>query len=170
MRTIAAAAFAVLLASGSAWAISVQEVIELSSAKVDDEIIIAKIKADRSTFTLFAKDILDLKKAGVSDQVILAMVEAGRPPIGTPPAPAYPPESSGASDDAPRPVSRTTTYEVIVPVYRAVCYPRYTYYEPYCYPRVYYGCGPYAYGGWPFYGFSYHRHGHHSSWGVHFGW
>lgn len=189
MRATAAAAFALVLLAGPAWAISVQEVIDLSRAQVGDDIIIAKIKSDRSTFTLGAKDILDLKNAGVSDRVILAMVEAERPPLGVPqPAPAYAPEPSGASDDshqAPRQEApQSQAYEVVVPVYRTVyvptCsyYPTYSYYAGGCgpyYPRVYrsYGCGgyyPYRYAWGPSYGFSYFHHGRHSSWGVHFGW
>lgn len=191
MRTAAAIAFALVLFAGPAWAISVQEVIDLSSAQVGDEIIIAKIKADRSTFTMGAKDILDLKNAGVSDRVILTMVEAERPPIGVPSpaaapqqAPTNAPEPSGASDYGSRPAPQPPTYQVVQPVYRTVYVPSYTSYPTYSYygecssyyPPVYrsYGCGSYpgyyGYGWGPSYGFGYSHYGRHSSWGVHFGW
>lgn len=197
MRTTAAVALALVLFAGPAWAISVQEVIDLARAQIGDEIIVAKIKADRSTFTLGAKDILELKNAGVSDKVILAMVEAERPPLGTPspaaasqPAPTYyAPEPSGASDYGYQPASQPATYQVVQPVYRTVYVPSYStwsydsgcssYYPSYSYyPRVYrsYGCdswGGYGYRGsyWgPSYGFSYSHRGRRSSWGVHFGW
>ncbi len=93
MNRMKLAVLALTLFASSAWAVSVQEVIDLSRAQVGDDIVIAKIRADRSTFTLSTKDILDLKNAGVSDKVILARVEAEGPPLSAPGAPPRPADS-----------------------------------------------------------------------------
>ena len=58
---------------------TVQDVIQLSQAKVGDDVIIGQIRATESTFQLSTKDIVALKDAGVSDKVIGAMVNSSTP-------------------------------------------------------------------------------------------
>jgi hypothetical protein len=58
-------------------AMTKQDVIALSQAKVSDDVIISQIKASHSYFELSTQDILDLVNAGVSDKVIDAMIKTG---------------------------------------------------------------------------------------------
>jgi tetratricopeptide (TPR) repeat protein len=67
-------------------ALSVQEIVTLSSLEIPDDQIIKKIQKDGTKYTLTPAEILDLKKKGVSDKVIRYMLstskEAG-PAAGT---------------------------------------------------------------------------------------
>ena len=54
------------------------DVIAMSEAGVDDEVIIAKIRASQSASDLSADKIIELKEAGVNEQVIKAMVQTHR--------------------------------------------------------------------------------------------
>jgi hypothetical protein len=51
-------------------------VIDMSKLGLDDDIIIAKIKAGKCAFQLGDSDLVDLKKAGVSSKVVAAMLDA----------------------------------------------------------------------------------------------
>src|SRR5437899_3308072 len=62
---------------------SIQDVIDLSKAKVGEDVILNQIKSTRSAFELTSKDILDLKKEGVSDRVISAMISTAESPRDT---------------------------------------------------------------------------------------
>ena len=66
--------FAVLLVPGSAGAVTVRDIIELSKAGLSEDILVALIEADLTVFTLDKDQILELKKAGVSDVVVLKML------------------------------------------------------------------------------------------------
>lgn len=68
-------ALALLLLAAPAWALTLDEVVELTKAKVSDDVIIAKIKADGAKFAVSVADILRLKKEGVSDAVLRVVVE-----------------------------------------------------------------------------------------------
>lgn len=86
MRTL----FLALALSAPAFALTVEEVVQLSEAGVSDDIILEQLKADGSAFELSAKEIVELQKKKVSPIVIKYMVTArGKPaPAKTEGAPA----------------------------------------------------------------------------------
>ncbi len=100
-------ALALLLFLTPAWAITVDEVIELSKAKVSDAVIIGKIRSDASTFTLSVQDILRLKREGISDAVLQVMVESGG--AAQPPRPIAPPRPLGGGGVSGAPTDLTVT-------------------------------------------------------------
>jgi hypothetical protein len=51
-------------------------IVDLAKMGLDDDIIIAKIKAAKCSFQLGDSDLVDLKKAGVSSKVVAAMLDA----------------------------------------------------------------------------------------------
>jgi len=55
-----------------------QDVIALSAAKVNDDVIISQIRSSGSFFVLGTQDIIDLSNAGVSNKVIQEMIATGR--------------------------------------------------------------------------------------------
>jgi hypothetical protein len=59
------------------------QMVELSRAGLDDEVLIALIETDGSSFHLTADDILSLHQQGLSDRVIRAMQETARMPAPT---------------------------------------------------------------------------------------
>ncbi len=63
-----------------AFALTVEEVVQLSEAGVSDDIILDQMKADGSAFELSAREIVELQKKKVSPVVIKFMVSArGKP-------------------------------------------------------------------------------------------
>lgn len=54
-----------------------RDVIQLTKAKLSDDVIIAKIKKSKTHFNLSTDGLVALKNAGVSDPVISAMMDAG---------------------------------------------------------------------------------------------
>lgn len=73
-----------ILLVASARALTVNEVIELSRAGIDDEVIIAQLRADGSHFRLTAERILALADEGLSNRLIRAMIETTPAPISPP--------------------------------------------------------------------------------------
>ena len=69
---------AFLAAAGSAEAVTVKDIIDLSRAGLGDEVLLALIEVDGGVFTIDKKTLTALKAAGVSDKVIEAMVRSGR--------------------------------------------------------------------------------------------
>ena len=67
-----------LLASVRAEAVSVRDIIELSTAGVSDEVLVALIEVDGTVFRLDARQLLELESTGVRDPVLLAMLRSGR--------------------------------------------------------------------------------------------
>ena len=55
--------------------ISISEIIQLSTLKMGDDAIIAKIKSAENSFDLTTDQMIDLKQKGVSSAVIAAMLE-----------------------------------------------------------------------------------------------
>lgn len=53
-----------------------QRVVEMAKLGLDDEIIIARIKAGKAKFELADADLLSLKASGVSPKVVAAMLDA----------------------------------------------------------------------------------------------
>ena len=71
---------------GSAEALSVRDILELSRAGLGDDVLLALIEVDPSVFPIDAATLKTLKGAGVSERVIVAMVRSAR----VPPAPLDP--------------------------------------------------------------------------------
>jgi hypothetical protein len=76
--------------SGTASAVSLDEIVRLSQAGVSDEVLLALIDRDKPVFAIEPEQLVALKRAGVSQLVILAMLKSGRQ------LPAAPPASSEA--------------------------------------------------------------------------
>lgn len=110
------------------WAVSANEVAELSRAGFSDETIIAKIEADGERYHLSSQKLIALKDEGVSEAVLRAMLDAGREPAALS-RPEAPPSLAER-----RAEWRTETQPLLVPVYP----PPYTY-QP---PRISYQVGP----------------------------
>ena len=82
---IAAAAFILLAGCSSIRvanerAVSVDEVIKMSQAGVDKDVIISQLETTYSRFKLTTDDIVRLTEAGVNKDVIQSMVESGSAP------------------------------------------------------------------------------------------
>ena len=60
--------------------LTVDEVVAMKNAGVDESVILAKIETSRVPGPIQAKDILELKDKGVSDTVAEALVEASAEP------------------------------------------------------------------------------------------
>lgn len=89
-KLLLAAVFAtVVLSSGTAGAITKEEVVTLAvQLMVPEADIIAQIEKDRSVFNLAIGDILELRKAGVPDGVIKFMMSTPQRYAAPAPAPA----------------------------------------------------------------------------------
>ena len=59
-------------------AVSLQEIVTLSSSGVSDEVILALIERDKTIFTIGPDDLVALNRQGVSQVVVLAMLRSGR--------------------------------------------------------------------------------------------
>jgi hypothetical protein len=78
---VALAVPAILLAvSADAAAISIEDVIELSRARLSDDVIVELIDIDGTVHRLDTATIVRLKDAGVSERVIVALMRNGRRP------------------------------------------------------------------------------------------
>lgn len=74
----ALAAMVLLLVSAPVSAITLRDIIELSKARVSDDILVELVQTGGSVFYLSAIDIVNLKQAGVSDRVVVAIVRTER--------------------------------------------------------------------------------------------
>lgn len=135
-----------LLFSSSAAALTLEDVIYMSSAGVDDSIIIAKIDASGTIFDLSTREIVSLWEAGVSPDVIEHMIATSSVEAGE-----YDDEYEyGDYDDDVILVSHPRT--------RFHLYFGFGYYDGWYYPYWwwnrphYYGYYSYSYGHyWPYY-------------------
>ena len=71
--------------AGSAEALTIRDVIELTRAGLGDEVLLALIDVDRGVYSIDTATLKQLKAAGVSERVIVALVRSGRE---MPPEPA----------------------------------------------------------------------------------
>lgn len=130
-RLLLIGALLIPFAPARADALTVRDVIELSKAKVSDQVLLALIEVDRSVFTLDTAALKQLQEAGVSDAVIVALIRSGRTPDArTEPVPPPEPEqvSEGPATEprvvvidhhdapAPPPVMVPVAVPVYVPV------------------------------------------------------
>jgi hypothetical protein len=165
----------------------VQEVLQLSQAKVADSVIISYVQTSGNNYGLNAAQIIYLRQQGVSDGVINTMINQrtqSAPSVSTvtTPAPETPSASSvqtstATAQPAVAYVPATTASTVyVIPDTQTYNYNAWLYSRPYyAYSPAYY---PYCYG-WPAvslsfgFGFGgYHNHGgYYGGWhGGHNGW
>lgn len=119
IRLAVALVLLVGLAGRAAAATTIEQLVALSRAGLEDDILIALIETDGSRFVLKAEDILALYRQGLSNRVIRAMQATARKPrtpapprdalVAPTPAPepaenaqAVPPEAVAPSAPAPR--------------------------------------------------------------------
>jgi len=80
-RLVLIFAAVVMLAPGTAKALTVRDIVELSKAGLGDEVLLALIEVDRSVFPVDTPTLKLLKASGVSEPVILAMIRSARTPV-----------------------------------------------------------------------------------------
>lgn len=126
-----------------------EDVLKLSKAKVNDDVIIAFVQNGNRNFSLSATEILYLRNQGVSDRVLTAMLGQ------TPPPPASPAESESnfaAQASAPQYISSPTTSYVETPSTVYVGTPSYySFYDPWPYWSTWYAYPAFSFGfywGW----------------------
>lgn len=97
MRRVVLVVTVLALLAGSADALTIRDVIELSRAGLGDEVLLALIEVDRGVYAIDTATLKQLKAAGVSERVIVALVRAGRE------IPAEPTPMPVADDQTPAP-------------------------------------------------------------------
>ena len=129
----------------------VEDVLKLSRAKVNEDVIIAFVQNGNRQFSLSATEILYLRREGVSDRVLTAMLGQIPPPATLPP----PPESAFAAEAAaPQYISQpaTTTYlETPVSTVYVGTPSYYSFYDPWPYWSCWYPYPAFSFGfywGW----------------------
>lgn len=111
-----------LFVSGSASALTLRDLIELSRAGLGDEVLLALIDVDRPVFSIDADTLKSLKAAGVSERVMVAVVRSGRAPIA-PVVAAVPEPAPEVAAPQPQVIvidhhdAQPQVREVAVPVY-----------------------------------------------------
>jgi hypothetical protein len=124
MRRLVLVLVALAFLAGSAEALTIRDVIELSRAGLGEEVLLALIEVDRGVYAIDPATLKQLKAAGVSERVIVALVRSGRE---NPPEPAPIPVIENQAppqvvvidhhDAAPQVVERVREVPVAVPVY-----------------------------------------------------
>jgi hypothetical protein len=114
---------ALAIGASRADAITLAEIIQLTKAGLDEDVLLALIEVDQRVFAIDPDTMKELKAAGVSPRVIVAIVKSGRTPqpqsepsIET--VPPDPPQPQVVVVD--RPVIQEVPVAVPVPVYIAV--------------------------------------------------
>ena len=120
-------------AVGSAYAVTIRDLVALSKEGVSDAVLVALIETDGSRFLITPDDVRAVRAQGLSDTVIVAMIRTRpiAPPVkvaATPPAPAPMPQPQPElMPPAPEPViiqappvnvTQTVTQKVEVPYER----------------------------------------------------
>lgn len=103
--------------AGTAEALTVKDIIDLSRAGLGDEVLLALIEVDGGVFTIDKETLTGLKAAGVSNRVIEAMVRSGRA-RPEPPRVVYPeaPPPQVVVVEHERPPVQQVVQQVVVPV------------------------------------------------------
>ena len=86
MRIMLPVALLLVLLSGTASALTVQEVVALSKAGVSDEVLISLIDRDKTIFAIDNDQLIALTRDRISEKLVLAMLRSGRqePPPSAP--------------------------------------------------------------------------------------
>ena len=78
-RTAVCVTIAVIALAGvRAWAVTLEDIVELSQAGIGEVVLIELIEMDDIAYPLTPSRLRALKGAGVSDQVLLALLRSGR--------------------------------------------------------------------------------------------
>lgn len=99
-RVLLAAALTGVVVPGTAYAVSLRDLMELSKAGLSDDVLVALVEAGDTVYNLDAPRILELRAAGVSERVIIAMLKK-RPE----PPPAVPDSAAAIVLEAPPPAA-----------------------------------------------------------------
>ena len=106
VRLIALIAGTVLVCGVTrAAAVTLRDVVELSRAGLDPQVVIALIEVNDFVYDLDARRLLELKEAGIADRVLVALLRSGRE-RGSLPVPARTPSRATPTFDEPRAVVR----------------------------------------------------------------
>jgi hypothetical protein len=109
---VLAAALAFTPSAAAASNVTADDLVKLSAAGLNDDVLVALIESDGAVFKLSADDILTLRQRGLSQPVILAMLRtATRPAPGTATAATAPRDQRPAPLTPP--VATTATSEVV---------------------------------------------------------
>ena len=127
--TLVASLTAALLLAVTApgYAVSLKDIVELTLAGLDPDVLVALIEVDDQVHRVGAQELLELKTAGVDDRVLIALIRSGRqrpvpmsprtvprePPTFGAPQPVVEP---ALAPPEPRPHHQTQTTIVQVPV------------------------------------------------------
>jgi hypothetical protein len=156
----------------------IEDIVKLSKAQVNEEVIVKYIQNSGTIYTLTPKEIVYLRDQGVSDRVVHTMLDQRRnvsetaaqvQPVAEPaaapvPAPAPTFANPPPADAAPAQASAPASTVYVIP--HPTTYSYYAYPGPYYYPYYgYYGgyWGPsfafrFGYGGHGHYGHYHYRH------------
>jgi hypothetical protein len=78
MRRLLVVGTFVAALTGTAEALTIRDIIELTRAGLGDEVLLALIEVDRGVYAIDPATLKQLKAAGVSDRVMVALVRSGR--------------------------------------------------------------------------------------------
>lgn len=122
MRRVLLVITVVAALAGTAEALTIRDIIELTRSGLGEEVLLALIEVDRGVYAIDTATLKQLKAAGVSDRVIVALVRSGRElpvePIAPPPTEEQPPAPQVVVIDHDHPtIERIREVPVAVPVY-----------------------------------------------------
>ena len=124
MRVVIAAALLLTVAAGSAQALTIRDVIELTRAGLTDEVLLALIAVDGGVYASDIETLKALKEAGVSERVMVALVRSGRerrteepPPMALPAEETPPPPVVVIEHHEPQVQQVVVPVPVYIPVY-----------------------------------------------------
>ena len=115
-------------APARAEAVTARDIVDLTRAGLNEEILLALIEVDGGVFKIDTATLTLLKQEGVSERVILAMVRSGRtrvpeevpqPPVELAQLPPSPPPPVVVIEHHEREVPVPVAVPVYVPVYRS---------------------------------------------------
>lgn len=124
MRRLLLAVTAVVSLGGTAEALTIRDIIELTRAGISEEVLLALIEVDRGVYAIDTATLKQLKAAGVGERVMVALVRSGREALPETSAPVL--EAQDAQPPVPQvvvidhhdpPVERIREVPVAVPVY-----------------------------------------------------
>lgn len=84
MRRLLLVGTMVATLSGTAEALTIRDIIELTRAGIGEDVLLALIEVDRGVYAIDTPTLKQLKAAGVSDRVLVALVRSGRERVESP--------------------------------------------------------------------------------------
>ena len=124
MRRFLLVGIVVASLTGTAEALTIRDIIELTRAGLSEEVLLALIEVDGGVYAIDPATLKQLKAAGVSDRVMIALVRSGRQSLPEPPLPVLEAQESAAPapqvvviDHHEPPVERVREVPVAVPIF-----------------------------------------------------